>query len=81
MVLVAGRLVLFYLDRIDQLGTAAKLARQPSAYVRSNVFVTPSGMFSHRYLRWAIEVVGIERILFATDYPFVRAGEAVASGN
>ena len=27
-------------------------------------------MFSQRYLRWAIEIVGVERILFSTDYPF-----------
>lgn len=73
-----GELVLFYLDRIDQLGAAAKLDRKPSAYFRSNVLVTPGGILSHRYLRWAIDVIGADRILFATDYPFVpmKAGAA-----
>jgi len=28
------------------------------------------GVYSQRYLRWAVEVVGVERILFATDYPY-----------
>lgn len=65
-----GEMVLFYLDRIDTLTPAAKLARPLSDYVRNNVFVTPSGIFNHRYLRWAIEIVGVERILFSTDYPF-----------
>lgn len=68
-----GEVVLFYLERIDHMGAAAKLERSISDYVRSNVFVTPSGIFSQRYLRWAIEVVGVERILFSTDYPFLFA--------
>jgi predicted TIM-barrel fold metal-dependent hydrolase len=68
-----GEMVLFYLDRIDMLTTTAKLARPLSDYVRNNIFVTPSGVFSHRYLRWAIEIVGVERILFSTDYPFAFA--------
>ena len=66
-----GEVVLFYLDRIDQLAAVAKLQRKPSDYVRSNVLVTPGGIFSHRYLRWTVEVIGADRILFATDYPFV----------
>ena len=66
-----GEVVLFYLDRIDQLAAAATLQRKPSEYVRSNVLITPGGIFSQRYLRWTIEVVGADRILFATDYPFV----------
>ena len=66
-----GEVILFYLDRIDQLLTTTKLPRRPSDYVRDNLLVTPSGVLSHRYLRWAVEVVGPSRILFATDYPFV----------
>ncbi len=73
-----GEVVLFYLERIDQLATAAKLARPLSDYVRSNVLVTPSGMFSQRYLRWAIEMIGVERILFSTDYPFEFAPQGGA---
>ncbi|MBV8349638.1 MAG: amidohydrolase family protein, partial [Mycolicibacterium sp.] len=65
-----GEVVLFYLDRIDNLAAAARLDRPFSEYFRSNVFVTPSGIFSQRYLRWAIEVVGVDRIMFSTDYPF-----------
>jgi predicted TIM-barrel fold metal-dependent hydrolase len=65
-----GEVVLFYLERIDDLSAFTNLARPVSDYVRTNVFVTPSGVFSHRYLHWAIEVVGIEHILFSTDYPY-----------
>jgi predicted TIM-barrel fold metal-dependent hydrolase len=65
-----GEVVLFYLDRADGLAMQAKLPRPFSEYVRRNVYVTPGGVYSPRYLRWAVEVAGVERILFATDYPY-----------
>lgn len=66
-----GELVLFYLERIDLLSKAAKHLQLPVAdYFRRNVYVTPSGVFSPRYLSWAIEVLGAERVIFSTDYPY-----------
>jgi predicted TIM-barrel fold metal-dependent hydrolase len=63
--------VLFYLDRIASLDELATLRRPIAEYFRANVHITPSGVLSHRYLRWAIEVIGVDRIMFAADYPFV----------
>ena len=66
-----GEVILFYMERIDLMSKAAsKLQRPVADYLRQNVSVTPSGIFSQRYLRWAIEVVGADRILFSTDYPY-----------
>ena len=65
-----GEVVLFYLERVAGLEKAAKLQRSMTEYVRQNLHVTPSGMFSARYLRWSIEVMGIERIMFSSDYPY-----------
>lgn len=65
-----GEVVMFYLDRIDGMGRFAKLARAPSDYFRTNISVTPSGIWSERYLRWALEVIGAERLMFSTDYPY-----------
>ncbi len=65
-----GEVVLFYLDRIDNLAGPAKLAHPVSDYFRRHVSVTPSGVWSQRYLRWALEVLGPERILFSSDYPY-----------
>lgn len=73
-----GEMVLFYLDRIDNLAAAAKLSRPISDYFRTNVYVTPGGVFSQRYLRWAAEVLGAERIMFSTDYPYRFVGGAGA---
>lgn len=65
-----GETVLFFLDRSALLDRASGLDRPLADYVRDNVFVTPGGIASHRYLRWSAEVVGIDRIMHATDYPF-----------
>ncbi len=65
-----GEVVLFYLDRIDNLAGPAKLRRPVSEYFREHLSVTPSGLWSRRYLRWAMEVLGPERILFSSDYPY-----------
>jgi predicted TIM-barrel fold metal-dependent hydrolase len=65
-----GEVVLFYLDRADRLATQAKLPQRFSEYVRRNAYITAGGIYSQRYLHWAIEVVGVERVMFATDYPY-----------
>jgi uncharacterized protein len=73
-----GEVAAFYLDRIDRMTAAAGLARPISEYVTDHVFLTPGGVFSQRYLRWATEVVGVDRILFAADYPYVPTDGAAA---
>jgi len=73
-----GEVMLFYLDRIDMLSGPAKLPRKVSDYIREHVYVTQSGLFSQRYLRWAIEVVGSEHIMMSTDYPFAEASNKIA---
>jgi len=65
-----GEVVLFYLDRADRLSKQAKLPRSFAEYVHANAYITAGGVYSQRYLRWAVEVVGVERIMFATDYPY-----------
>jgi uncharacterized protein len=65
-----GEVVLFYLDRADGLALQAKLPLTFSEYARRNTYITAGGVYSRRYLRWAAEVVGVERLMFATDYPY-----------
>jgi predicted TIM-barrel fold metal-dependent hydrolase len=74
-----GEVVLFFLERIevaDRIGLG--LDRPIADYLRQNVSYTPSGIHSHRYLRWTIDVVGVERVMYAADYPFLDAGEGGA---
>jgi hypothetical protein len=65
-----GEVVLFYTERLKSLDRVTKLQRPILDYMRQNLYVTPSGMFSHAYIQRSIEIVGTERILFSTDYPY-----------
>lgn len=42
----------------------------PSKYLLRNLWVTTSGVCSNEPLRCAIDALGTDRVLFATDYPF-----------
>ncbi|MEJ7665058.1 MAG: amidohydrolase family protein [Hymenobacter sp.] len=69
-----GELVLFYLDHIASMqATGLHLERPLADYFRQNVWVTGSGVLSERYLRWTAEVVGTDRLMYSTDYPFTYA--------
>lgn len=50
----------------------------PSHYLRRNLWVTTSGVCDDPPLRCAIDALGIDRVLFATDYPFEDLGTACA---
>ncbi len=65
-----GEVVLFYLERLNSLGRVTKLQRPVADYFRQNLYVTPSGMWSQAYLQRSLEIVGPERIIFSTDYPY-----------
>jgi len=53
------------------LSHAAPSLRQPvSDYFQSNIHCTASGYFTLPPLRCALEVAGIDRLLFSIDYPY-----------
>lgn len=53
-----------------------KLAKPPSQYIRENIAVTVSGMFSAEPLHCAIAALGADRVMFSADYPFENPDEA-----
>jgi predicted TIM-barrel fold metal-dependent hydrolase len=53
------------------------LARKPSDYLRENMFVTTSGNYLPAAFMCTYEVIGIDRILLATDYPYEDANECM----
>lgn len=67
-----GELLLFWQDRTDSLSRIAGLGRKVSDYIRSNIFITSSGMFNPALLHHALEATTIDQLLFSTDYPFQR---------
>lgn len=65
-----GEVVLFYLDHVGVLQNSVDLKKKLIDYFRQNIWVTGSGTQSERYLRWTSEVVGVERMMYSTDYPY-----------
>jgi predicted TIM-barrel fold metal-dependent hydrolase len=61
----------------DTLGRRATLRRSFRDYFRDHFFITTSGNFSQPALQCAIAELGVERILFAVDWPFQQNREAV----
>ena len=84
-----GEGIPFYLDRIDNRyrtmhgGGTGPLKRAPSEYFRENFIITTSGANWWPGVRLCQEVMGMDKVLFALDYPFedgpstVRAADAL----
>jgi len=75
-----GELLPFWLARIDDfLGRAPTGLEHPvSHYVRENVHVTTSGVFTFPPLLCTLLVLGAERVLFSVDYPYSSNDDAVS---
>lgn len=74
-----GELLPFYIDRFDDALPQAVtgLDRPVSEYLRRNVHVTPSGIWTQAALQFCVTVLGVDRIMWAVDYPFVGNDRAV----
>lgn len=68
-----GELMPYFLERIDESlpRRVTGLDREFSDYVRQNTYVTPSGMWNQAQLRFCIDVLGVDRIMYSVDYPFI----------
>ncbi len=73
----------YYLGRIDEGFQSfsghkeGKLSRLPSEYFKTNIYITTSGKYYPPAMRCAIDAMGIDRVLFACDYPFVGMQEGI----
>lgn len=68
-----GEMVPFYLERLDFVlpPELTSLPRTVSDYYRSNVWVTPSGMFDMPHFEFIHKVLGPDRVIWSTDYPYL----------
>jgi len=73
-----GETLPFLLWRFDSRAKlyGLKLKRPPSAYIRENIWVTTSGMFSADPLACTLSALGTERVMFSADHPFESIEEA-----
>lgn len=76
-----GEALPYWLYRIDYMYRAytrgqSKLKKMPSQYVRDNFWITTSGMNTHPVLKYCVEVLGADHVMFAIDYPYQESPEA-----
>jgi 2,3-dihydroxybenzoate decarboxylase len=75
-----GERIPYDMGRIDGILRHApadyRLPHPPSFYLRRNFHVTTSGHFNDAPLRCAIDVMGIDRVMFSVDYPFEATADA-----
>jgi 2,3-dihydroxybenzoate decarboxylase len=86
-----GEALPFWLFRLDYMHRATVLSqryahmrplkRQISDYLRENVYVTTSGMPWAPAIRFCQEVLGVERVLYAMDYPYQFVAEEVTASD
>lgn len=79
-----GENIPYALYRMDWMHSRApvamdrpKLKLRPSEYFRQNFFITTSGVNWHPPLKFCIEVLGADNIMWAVDYPYQETHEAV----
>jgi 2,3-dihydroxybenzoate decarboxylase len=82
-----GEALPYWLFRIDFMHRAMvaadrypgvqKLQRKPSEYFKENVCVTTSGMAWQPPILYAQSVLGVDRVLYAMDYPYQFVPEEV----
>jgi predicted TIM-barrel fold metal-dependent hydrolase len=73
-----GEMLPFMLARIDAMLPVPDLKLAPSEYLLRNVWVTTSGLFTLPPVMCAIEVLGVDRVMFSVDYPFGSNAEGRA---
>ena len=78
-----GEALPFWLWRLDYMASPASRAAlrnklKPSEYLQRNFAITTSGLDDPLALRFAIEKIGIDRVMWAIDYPFQNTPGSVA---
>jgi 2,3-dihydroxybenzoate decarboxylase len=75
-----GETLPFLLWRFDSRAKlyGVKLGKPPSQYIKENIVVTTSGMFSAEPLHCTLSALGADRVMFSADYPFEVIDEAAA---
>lgn len=69
-----GEMVPFFLDRLDSVlpQSITHLQRSITETFINHVYVTPSGMFTWPHFQFILDVVGVDRILYSVDYPYLK---------
>ncbi len=81
----------FWLYRIDYMHNASvaskryetmkPLERKPSDYLRENIYITNSGVAWEPSVKFCQQVLGVEHVLYAMDYPYQFVPEEVVAAD
>lgn len=63
----------------DRYETVRALKKKPSDYLRENFYITNSGMAWEPAIRFTQETLGVDRVLYAMDYPYQYSADEVLS--
>lgn len=84
-----GEALPFWLYRLDYMHRATvssnryesmkPLRKKPSDYMRENVYVTTSGMAWEPAIKFCQDVLGLDRVLYAMDYPYEFVAQEVVT--
>ena len=77
-----GEAIPFLLPRIDRY--VSRQMKKPQTFagtLRKNFYFTTGGKFEHSALHCTIEAIGIERLMFAVDWPFHVNADGRGSSN
>lgn len=84
-----GEALPFWAYRLDYMHRATVLSkryesmksieRKPSEYLRDNFHITNSGVAWEPAIKFTQSVVGVDRVLYAMDYPYQYAAEEVVA--
>ena len=68
-----GEMVPFYLSRLDSVipANVTGLSKSITETYRSNVWVTPSGLFDAPHFQFIRDAVGVDRLIWSVDYPYL----------
>jgi 2,3-dihydroxybenzoate decarboxylase len=61
----------------NRYASVPKLKRKPSDYLAENFHITTSGMAWQPPILYAISVMGVDRVMYAMDYPYQFVPEEV----
>jgi 5-carboxyvanillate decarboxylase len=80
-----GEMIPFHLWRIDFMSTSfrqrAGLKLTPSEYFKRNFMITTSGVEDPLALKFCIDKIGADNIMWAIDYPYQESGPATTFMN
>jgi 2,3-dihydroxybenzoate decarboxylase len=84
-----GEALPFWAYRLDYMHRATVLSKRydsikpirkkPSDYLRENFFITNSGVAWEPAIKFTQDIVGVDRVLYAMDYPYQYAPEEVVT--